>query len=157
MKVQIRRTMPLIGMLIVIALLPSIIGALLGSEGTGTFAIDFLLFGPIIPVIAVLAILLLPGKFPWEDRLPAEETASPEPMPEERPAEEPSEPETEESTAVETEEETEEETDKETSEEIKSVCPTCGSAVTLEDEYCPHCGAEFEDEADTGSPDSEEN
>lgn len=25
-------------------------------------------------------------------------------------------------------------------------CPVCGNAVTLDDPYCPHCGAEFEEE-----------
>jgi len=159
-----KKTMPLIGMLIAVALVPSIIGALLGTEETRGFVIDFLLFGPIIPIVALSIILWLLGKEPQESHYPATGTAPPEPepereeaptsdAPEDEPEEEPSEPEAEENAALEIEEEIE----KETSEKIESLCPTCGATCPLEDTYCPHCGAEFEDETDKESPDSREN
>ena len=31
-------------------------------------------------------------------------------------------------------------------EEPEVTCPVCGNAVTLDDPFCPHCGAEFEEE-----------
>jgi len=31
-------------------------------------------------------------------------------------------------------------------EEPEVTCPVCGNPVTLDDEFCPHCGAEFEEE-----------
>jgi len=31
-------------------------------------------------------------------------------------------------------------------EESEVTCPVCGNAVALDDEFCPHCGAEFEEE-----------
>jgi len=155
-----KKTLPIIGLLIAVALVPSIIGALLGTKGTGAFVIDFLLFGPIIPIIALSIILWLLGKEPQksprpaedadkEDEEEAEEEEPTPPAPKEKPAEEPIEPEDEESAA----EETEEETDKKASEEAESLCPTCGATCPLEDTFCPHCGAEFEDEEDEDKKD----
>lgn len=34
----------------------------------------------------------------------------------------------------------------EVEEEPEVTCPVCGNPVTLEDPFCPHCGAEFEEE-----------
>jgi len=151
-----KKTLPLIGMLIAVALVPSIIGALLGTKGTGAFVIDFLLFGPIIPIAALSIILWLLGKEPQESPRPAEEADKEDeeeepapPAPKEQSAEEPIEPDDEESAA----EETEEESDKKASEEAESLCPTCGATCPLEDTFCPHCGAEFEDEEDEGKKD----
>ena len=77
------------------------------------------------------------------DKEDEEEEPAP-PAPKEQSAEEPIEPDDEESAA----EETEEESDKKASEEAESLCPTCGATCPLEDTFCPHCGAEFEDEED---------
>jgi uncharacterized OB-fold protein len=35
---------------------------------------------------------------------------------------------------------------KEEPEEPEVTCPVCGNVVTLDDPFCPHCGAEFEEE-----------
>ena len=35
---------------------------------------------------------------------------------------------------------------KEEPEEPDVTCPVCGNVVTLDDPFCPHCGAEFEEE-----------
>jgi len=141
-----RKILPIIGILVIVAVIPSIIGALIGTKGTGTFAIDFLLFVPIIPVIALSIILWLLGEHPLDFSRQAKETAPVEPELEEEPTEESTEPEAKEGTATEIEEDIDEEIEKETSETIESLCPTCGATCPLEDTYCPHCGAEFEDE-----------
>jgi uncharacterized OB-fold protein len=36
--------------------------------------------------------------------------------------------------------------EKEEPEEPEVTCPVCGNVVTLDDPFCPHCGAEFEEE-----------
>ena len=40
----------------------------------------------------------------------------------------------------------EKEEEEKEEEEPEVTCPVCGNPVTLEDPYCPHCGAEFEEE-----------
>jgi zinc-ribbon domain len=152
-----RKTLPIIGILIALAIVPSVIGALLGTKGTGIFVVDLLLFGPILPIISLSIILWLLDKQPLEASRPAKEIAPAEPVLEEKPAAERNEPETEEAPADEIEEApVEDKAVEEKSKDVESVCPTCGAVVTLDDEYCPHCGAEFEEEVDEGSSDSDD-
>jgi len=150
----------LMWILIVIAIIPTIVGAAMklaagsGKLGTGNFAVDFLIFSPLIAIImfTLLIWLMMQPSAPKAPKVKEEpeeaEKASPEEakIEAEEKKEEPAEPE-------EAEEEIEDEEPKskskkkaEPKEEPTVTCPVCGKPVTLDDECCPHCGAEFEKE-----------
>jgi len=142
---------------IVIAIIPTIVGAAMklsagsGKLGTGNFAVDFLIFSPLIAII-MFALLIWLMMQPSAPKAPKVEE---EPEEEEK-EEEKASPEEAHTEAEEKKEEPEEEIEKEEEdpkskkkaepEEPAVTCPVCGKDVTLDDESCPHCGAEFEKE-----------
>lgn len=158
----------LMWILIVIAIIPTIVGAAMklsagnGKLGTGNFAVDFLIFSPLIAIIMfalLIWLMMQPSapKAPKEEEEPEEEEEKVSPEKTNIEAEEknevPAQPEEpkEEIEKEELEEEAKEEPKSkskkvEPEKEPEVTCPVCGKPVTLDDESCPHCGAEFESE-----------
>jgi len=154
----------LMWILIVIAIIPTIVGAAMklsagsGKLGTGNFAVDFLIFSPLIAMImfALLFWLMMQPSAPKAPKVEEEPEEEEEPKEEEEkvsPEEAKIEAEEKKEEPAEPEEEIEEDEPKsksekkaEPEEEPAVTCPVCGKDVTLDDESCPHCGAEFEKE-----------
>jgi len=144
----------LMWILIAIAMIPTIVGGAMkasagsGKLGTGNFAVDFLIFSPLIAIVmfSLLIWLMMQPSAPKapkvEEEPEEEEKASPEEanIEAEEKKEEPKE-------EIEKEEEEPKSKKKAEPEEEPAVtCPVCGKDVTLDDVSCPHCGAEFEKE-----------
>lgn len=139
-----KKTLPLIIILTIIAFLPGVIGALVHT-GTGIMPLDLIIF-TLLPFIVIFFLMILLFKYPTEvaapvsvgkpSRAPSMESLQAEEAVGDVASVEP---------AVEAETEVAEEPAA-VAAEPSVTCPECGGAVTMNDPKCPHCGVKFEDE-----------
>jgi len=134
-----KKTIPLIIILTIIAFMPAVLGAVLGRNGTGVLPLDLVLF-TILPFLVLSLLLHFLFKYPSEVSAAPVKAASysgahsMDAMQSETGYEALStaEPEAEAATEV--------------AAEPEITCPECGGKVTMHDPACPHCGVKFEEE-----------
>ena len=132
-----KKILPIVIILIVLAFLPSIVSAAQNGKGTGVFSLDLVLF-TLLPFIVIALLMHFLFKLPSEiSPYPARASAVSMAASKEIPAQEAR---FEEISAVE----------PEIAVEPEVTCPECGGLVTLDIASCPHCGVKFEKEEGAG-------